>query len=132
MGYSYSQDDQKMCFNNAKSWQLGWFPDASVTVVLGESYNGSLKGQVNYIVGDLSQDRVLVKIVSGSEAVYVGFNHRTKHNSNTAEGGNQVTVQSYTGSGYNPSTLLSKLSSGGSFSNTPSLLAPSLLIPILE
>mmetsp|Transcript_38211 Transcript_38211/g.68890 ORF Transcript_38211/g.68890 Transcript_38211/m.68890 type:complete len:576 (+) Transcript_38211:87-1814(+) len=116
MGYSYSQDDQKMCFNNAKSWQLGWFPDAAATIGVGQSYNGPLKGQVNYIVGDPSQDRVLVKIVSGSEAVYVGFNHQTKHNINTAEGGNRVTVQSYNGSGYSASTLLSKMSSGGSFS----------------
>jgi hypothetical protein len=33
MGFSYSQDNTPvMCFNAAKSWQLGWYSDMTTTL----------------------------------------------------------------------------------------------------
>ena len=95
MGYSYSQDDDKMCFNNAKNWQLGWFSDESIQLDLGDSYVGNLKGQVNY--GNGINDKVIVKVKdpNSDRAFYIGYNHKVKHNSNTREGGNQMTIQEY-------------------------------------
>ena len=119
MGYSYSQDDQKMCFNNAKNWQLGWFSNETTEITLAQSYVGNLKGQVNYGNGDTAS-KVIVKVKdpNSSRAFYIGYNHRVKHNSQSAEAGNQVTIQEYTGSGYAESNLIGKISAGGSWSQT--------------
>uniref|UniRef100_A0A7S4QF87 Peptidase M11 gametolysin domain-containing protein n=1 Tax=Ditylum brightwellii TaxID=49249 RepID=A0A7S4QF87_9STRA len=116
MGYSYSQFNQQMCFNNAKNWQLGWFSGEVASIGLNDNFIGNLKGQVNYGNGDTTS-KVVVKVddPNSQEAFYVGFNHGISHNINTAEGKNQVTVQTYTGSGYSQSTLLSKMGSGGTF-----------------
>ena len=77
MGYSYSQDDQKMCFNNAKNGQLGWFSNETATIGLNEQFAGNLKGQVNYGNGDTTSPVVVkVKDPNSSLALYVGFNHR--------------------------------------------------------
>ena len=40
MGYSYSYDDYPyMCFNGAKSWELGWYSDGHVSVDTQSSSN---------------------------------------------------------------------------------------------
>jgi hypothetical protein len=112
MGYSYSQDEQKMCYNNAKNWQLGWFAGAYKEVSKKSVYTGPLKGQINYDVSGVTQTPVVVKVGN----YYIGFNHRAKHHTNTAEAANQVTVQEASGSGYAQSWLVAKLSAGGQWS----------------
>eukprot|EP00957_Ditylum_brightwellii_P017597 1326032-Ditylum_brightwellii.AAC.1 len=60
MGYSYSQFNQQMCFNNAKNWQLGWFSGEVASIGLNDNFIGNLKGQVNYGNGDTTS-KVVVK-----------------------------------------------------------------------
>lgn len=130
MGYSYSQlNGPVMCFNNAKNWQLGWFGNAKAEVGLNEAYNGNIKGQVNYNPLTSGQAPVVIKINNPNSAddYYVGYNLKTSHNSGSAEGGNQVTIQIQGGEGSSTassgprSTLLAKLSAGGTWSiNDPS------------
>ena len=118
MGYSYAVDDQRMCFNNAKSWQLGWFSDESTEIGLNQQYAGKLKGQVNYRNGD-TNSKVVVKVLgtnSNNNNFYIGFNHQVKHNTDTAEAGNQVTIQEYTGNAYAVSSIIAKLSANTSWS----------------
>eukprot|EP00957_Ditylum_brightwellii_P061745 4685671-Ditylum_brightwellii.AAC.1 len=107
-----------MCFNNAKTWQLGWFSDEVASIGLEQNFIGNLKGQVNYGNGDTAS-KVVVKVddPDSNEALYIGFNHGILYNTNTAEGKNQVTVQTYTGSGYDYSYLLSKMGSGSTFTH---------------
>jgi hypothetical protein len=94
MGYLYSQDDGPiMCFNAAKSWQLGWYSDKACTLDIKTnktSYVGVLGG-----IADCSDSdhTVLVKLNTGSSIdYYVNYNRRSGINSDTQEAGNQVTV----------------------------------------
>ena len=72
MGLSYEDDDQEMCFNNAKNWQLGWFTGAYLDLGTSpNSYSGDIKGQVNYDPQGGNQTPVVVKVGD----YYIGFNH---------------------------------------------------------
>ena len=108
MGYSYSNDEQRMCFNNAKTYQLGWFSDQQEDLAEGSNWSGTITGQVNYSNGN--GPPVLIKLGNA----FIGFNWKTGYNTNTAEAGNLVTIQQYTGSGYSASELLHKLGVGAS------------------
>ncbi len=117
MGYSYSQDEgPRMCFNNAKNWQLGFYSDRrTVAFPLAASWTGDLVGLAEY---DKSSDgqNVVLKVEGHTIDYYVGFNRKTGINSGTVEGGNQVTIQSRSlGQGYAESRLEAKLSAGGTF-----------------
>eukprot|EP00977_Amphora_coffeiformis_P017502 scaffold5771_cov171-Amphora_coffeaeformis.AAC.19 len=112
MGYSYSQDDQKMCFNGAKLWQLGWFSDKQSEIpIFGGSF--LLDGFTKY---GSSNNNVVLKIVGNDGDYYAVFNWKTAHNSQTVEAGNQVTVvKRESGTGYALSYLMAKLNAGSSF-----------------
>lgn len=119
LGYSYGLDDGPlMCFNPAKSWQLGWFDDRHVTVnPLSASWNGDLIGQVDYS-NDSTNRPVLLKInTSTSTDYYAMFNRATAHNSGTREAGNLVTIVTAGGEGaaYAQSDLVAKLGAGDVF-----------------
>ncbi|KAL9187141.1 hypothetical protein ACHAXT_010861 [Thalassiosira profunda] len=114
MGYSYSNDEQYMCFNNAKTWQLGWFDDQQETLAAGSNWSGTITSHINY--SDGSGPPVVIKLGN----VFIGFNWDKDHNTNTVEGRDQVTIQSYSGCdaqgencGYAESELLHKLGVGG-------------------
>ena len=104
------------------SWQLGWFTGAYVDVAESSSYNGLIKGQVMYTPGGATQTPVVVR----AGDYYIGFNFKSGANSATVEGGNQVTIQRYTGCtggapgscSYEESWLEAKLGIGGSWSKT--------------
>lgn len=120
MGYSYSQDDgPKMCFNSAKSWQLGWFTNKQATFNVADGFwSGRLIGQVDYQnAAALADDRVLLKLNTVSSTdYYVSFNRKTGVNSGTVEGGNQVVLhRAGEGNAYAESELLAKLSAAGSY-----------------
>jgi len=84
----------KACFNPAKSWQLGWYRDKSITVNPKTSGEHIIKivGVNNYneVTGD---DKVILK-VSGNDGqdYFIGFNHADGFNAGTFEAANQVTV----------------------------------------
>lgn len=73
----YSSDDgPKMCFNAAKSWQLGWYSSKHETVmdlaIPGTSWSGRLAGISDYAT---TNDPVLVKLETGSSTdYYINFN----------------------------------------------------------
>jgi hypothetical protein len=110
MGYSFRYDDQEFCYNNAKSWQFGWFSDETIEIGLNQQFIGSLKGQVNYGNGE-SESKVIVKVndPNSNVAYYIGFNHQVKHNKDTREAGNLVTIQEYIGDGRAVSMLIGKI-----------------------
>ena len=115
MGYSYSRDDTPlMCFNAAKSWQLGWYADKAVTVTpFASGFSGRLMGIADY--QHPAGYNVLVKIETGQDTdYYLNFNRKKGINSGTLEGGDKVMItrQGENGTGYSPSKLMAAISSG--------------------
>jgi len=115
MGYSYSNDEGPlMCFNGPKNWQLGWFDDRSIAITPVGEETFTLIGAAEY---DQASGNEYVTLKVGDKC-YVSFNRKVGINSGTIEGGNQVLVHEKEGVGYGESTLMRKLSSGGSYSTT--------------
>mmetsp|Transcript_69179 Transcript_69179/g.102873 ORF Transcript_69179/g.102873 Transcript_69179/m.102873 type:complete len:606 (+) Transcript_69179:219-2036(+) len=132
MGYSYRQDDgPQMCFNAAKSWQLGWYEGTNqlITISTGgvRSYVGQLSGIVNYDHvnnPNRNSNPILIKLNQNQKTnpddYYITFNSKRSFNSETVEGGNQVTIVRASGEGmhYAESDLISKLSAHRSYTIT--------------
>jgi hypothetical protein len=84
-------------------------------------FSGRLSGIADY---DTTSNKVLVKIVNASVSgadIFVAFNAMKGINSGTQEADNQVTVVQVgegSGASFSQSTLLSKLSAGGSYINS--------------
>ena len=120
MGYSYSSDDQQMCFNAPKNAQLGWFVGGEINFdpSTASSLTVQLNGIVDYNKTDGSSTPVMVRIASNtmSKDYYISFNRRTSFNSNTVEGANQVLIHMRNpGLGRATSNLIQKLSNGGQY-----------------
>ncbi|KAL7534367.1 hypothetical protein ACHAXR_005826, partial [Thalassiosira sp. AJA248-18] len=119
MGFSYSQDEQRMCFNGPKNYQLGWFPDRHVDLTSTESWSGRIYGQTVYDT-TTSAEKMIIRIsVSGESGndLYVSFNHDALHHQDTREGQNQVLVHFKGGApnAYSESKLRAKLSASGTY-----------------
>mmetsp|Transcript_27773 Transcript_27773/g.60900 ORF Transcript_27773/g.60900 Transcript_27773/m.60900 type:complete len:132 (+) Transcript_27773:262-657(+) len=123
MGFSYGYSDYPvMCFNAAKSWQLGWYSDKTVTVAPAPADNG-WSGRVYGIsdYGSSAATTVLVKIDTTSDTdYYISFNRAAGVNIDTVEAENQVVIQTTAGegdlnNGYEESELEAKLSESGTF-----------------
>lgn len=119
MGYSYSgSDTPAMCFNGAKSWQLGWYSNAyAMAKPLEGAWTGSLVGVVDYDGCDSSDgtSAVVVKVETNEDLdYYVAFNKGGGINSGTNEGEDQVMITTTTGNGvgYASSQLVAKLIAG--------------------
>ena len=93
--------DGKICFNAAKSWQLGWYDDKALTldVATTPSWNGRLVGVAEHQHENImSSDNVLVKITEGggvvtdSETCFIAFNRKTGIHQDNVEGSDQVTI----------------------------------------
>eukprot|EP00980_Cylindrotheca_fusiformis_P018251 scaffold5930_cov177-Cylindrotheca_fusiformis.AAC.6 len=95
MGSSYKSDDTPfMCFNSAKSWQLGWYEDKAVTVApkAGDaSFSIKLAGIVDY---DTTDANVLIRIVPDTldTHYYMNYNAAKGMNKASTEGRDQVLV----------------------------------------
>jgi len=93
MGFSYRTDDTPiMCFNPAKSWQLGWYEDKTLELnpqndLSTEPTSYILNGVVDYEDNSLGR-QVVLKI----NDFYIGFNKATDFNIGVEEGANQVTI----------------------------------------
>jgi hypothetical protein len=134
MGYSYNQDEQKMCFNAAKNWQLGWYNNQVIALsYLGPSPAAPTKykmcGVDNYSLTDVNNamnQYIVMKLpgitsTAGTHDYYVGYNHKGGINANTAEGADQVMiVQKALGADYTyaQSWLVGKLIAGSTFTFT--------------
>jgi hypothetical protein len=95
MGYSYSQNDApKMCFNAAKSSDLGWYDDRRLELEpITEGPNlVKLVGLSDY-ASTLEGHVVILKIeLAGTTDLYLTYNRATGVNSGTKEFQNEVTV----------------------------------------
>jgi len=90
-------DQGKMCFNAAKSWQLGWYADAKVDykplLIGNESWTGKLVGVAQYSHADRDGRPVTLRIDSGkSYDYYINFNRKIGMNSQNKEGSDLVNV----------------------------------------
>jgi hypothetical protein len=77
-----------MCFNGAKSWQLGWYSSKHVELLNfntpGQSWSGQLVGITDY--GNNLSKNVLIKLEAGNILDYlINFNCQTGINSGTQE-----------------------------------------------
>lgn len=124
MGTGFAWDDDtktRLCFNGAKSWQLGWYADKATVVdpLATPSWSGTLVGIAEYDLADPNQgEMVLIKIETGNDVdYYINFNRMTGINSETQEGGDQVLITRQGGNGESnsQSELLAKLSASESF-----------------
>lgn len=110
-----------MCFNAAKSWQLGWYANKATTIdpSVTSSWSGRLVGIAEYGLAEPNRgETVLIKIETGTkEDYYINFNRQTGINSGTQEGSDRVliTSQGAEGRAFAKSILHAKLSAGGSY-----------------
>jgi len=122
MGYSYNKKGgPKMCFNPAKSYQLGWYADQVLTIdpaTIGQgSYDYILNGAANYQKNKNALISLRLKM-DGNADYYVGYNHAVGANSESQEGRDRVLiVRKEEGgvSGYGESKLTSILGSNQSW-----------------
>jgi hypothetical protein len=99
MGFSYIQDDTpRMCFNGAKSSNLGWYSDRETTLgFCTQDLNRQLVGVNDYATA--GSESVILKIEKSCAScsnVYVMFNSATGINVGTQEGKNQVVITTET------------------------------------
>ena len=95
MGYSYGDSDTKMCFNAAKSWQLGWYADKRHVEIDVSTTNRSYYGRLDSILDDPEEsgDPMIIKVETGpDEDYYILFNRASGFNADTVEGGNKVMI----------------------------------------
>lgn len=114
MGYSYPElDGPEMCFNAAKSWQLGWYNARHLTLNRNEAYYGEL-GSIVHENSDQKPAIIKINSIESSTDLYITFNWANNFNIGTQEGGNQVLVveTGSEGNGYSPSDLLGKQYAG--------------------
>jgi hypothetical protein len=93
MGYSYLENEGPlMCFNAAKSWELGWYSDKSISFSPSPAekvWAGKIGGIVDY---QTSGNTVVMEIQreANHNNYYIGFNAAKGFNSGTQHGQNQV------------------------------------------
>ncbi len=120
MGYSYGEDEgPRMCFNNAKNYQLGWYSDkGEVSQPLLQDWTGSLIGIDDYQNQDLDGSEKIILTVQGDSLDYhVGFNRVKGLNADNKEGADdKVLIQSRDpGISFADSQLVAKLGVGDSY-----------------
>jgi len=118
MGLTVNLDDgPAMCFNPAKSWQLGWYKDKAYEIdIMSEISNKATSFTLNGVVdyGDTTTDRyIVVRLVD----FFIGFNRAESFNDGVQEAANQVTIVENVGLAEyeSKSKLVSKLSVGDSY-----------------
>lgn len=103
MGLSYAVDDQRICFNPAKSWQLGWYDDKVRTIDplssdakygLGESSAGmfTMNGVADYKQNDSALIVLRLEQTSKEKDYYIGYNRKAGINADSVEDGNKMTI----------------------------------------
>lgn len=104
-------------FNGAKSWQLGWFDDKSVSFTPGENgfgyeWEGIVRSTTGYKTFD---DPVIIQLHQSDKKAqfYVSFNHVNGKNMHTGEAWNQVVVHEAVEGSY--SRLYASLAVGMSY-----------------
>jgi len=118
MGFSYREDDTAMCFNPAKSWEVGWYADKQIelnvdTDLSAETTSYLLNGVVDY--KDESVGRYIVVKIGN---FYIGYNRAASFNGGVKEAPDRVTITEKRGgdeSSAARSKLIAKLSVGDTY-----------------
>jgi hypothetical protein len=112
MGFSYNQYfGPRMCFNPAKSWQLGWYQDQAIEWNSNDgTFVGTLVGVADYGKDD-NQFVVLKLQHSWQESIYIGYNRAKDYNQETQMSADMITVVR-AGDGFSPSLYVDGLSPG--------------------
>jgi len=117
MGFSYKSDDAPiMCFNPAKSFDLGWYVDKQIDLdpnsdLSQEVISFTLNGVADY--GDMTAGRYIVVKIGN---FFIGYNRKAGINQGVMEAGNQVTVIERLGSDADSkSKLAARLNPGDNF-----------------
>lgn len=94
MGSSPGKDDNRMCYNSAKNFQLGWYDDKvdSIYPLDGLQREYKLNGVDDYKKSNDATMVVRLKQPSSGMDYYVGYNRPTGINSDTTESFNMVTI----------------------------------------
>eukprot|EP00536_Pseudo-nitzschia_multiseries_P018009 jgi/Psemu1/53707/gm1.53707_g len=117
MGYSYKIDDQSMCYNAAKNYQLGWYEDKIVDYnPLGkQTRTVVLNGVADYTKNPSAIVAVRLDQPNKVQDYYIGYNRKTGINQDTAEDADKVTIlrkELGTPKQYGKSTKVAALSPG--------------------
>jgi hypothetical protein len=111
----YSDDIGAMCFNAAKSWQLGWYDSSKISIDPREgSWTGNIVGIADFANNPLN-DPVIVKVETGTGTdQFIAFNRATGINRHTDEADDEVTIvqTGLNGELYSQSFLKATLKSG--------------------
>jgi len=95
MGFSYADDDQRICYNAAKNWQLGWYNDQTLT---NNPRNHPamqtffLNGISDYTANPNALVVLRLEQLSLGSDYYIGYNRKSGINADTREDGDMVTV----------------------------------------
>ncbi|VEU37472.1 unnamed protein product [Pseudo-nitzschia multistriata] len=104
MGFSYKDDDfPLMCFNPAKSYQLGWYREQQdfvnpLTDILPMKYSREyiLNGVDDFDRGEsgVKEDLIILRLKqqNSREDYYIGFNRKKGRNAETVKDANCVTI----------------------------------------
>jgi hypothetical protein len=109
-----------MCFNGAKTYQLGWYSQFHVELPSNGSFNwnGNLVGFAEKSSAS-SSDRMIIRIAAQSMDIFIHFNRRIGMNIGTQEAGDQVMVTTRkTGKRNEESNLVSKMSANALYTIT--------------
>ena len=114
MGGGFSDNGPLLCFNAAKSWQMGWYNSRNHIYNWADGvWSGRLIGQVDYAGNDKTSNVILKLNTPGSDDYYVMFN-RVK--TGTIESKDLVMITMAGGEGIDPSqsNVVARLGSGES------------------
>jgi hypothetical protein len=103
-----------MCFNPAKSWQLGWYEAQQISwnpLTQGELL-GTLVGVDDF--GLSSTNLVVVQIENGVKDLFIGYNRAKGVNWDTRMSEDKIVIVEQ-GKGFRESTQLAQLSAGQEF-----------------
>ncbi|KAL3786417.1 hypothetical protein ACHAW5_002248 [Stephanodiscus triporus] len=116
MGGGFSEDGPLLCYNSAKSWQMGWYASRNHEYNVADGiWNGRLIGQVDYANGNDITSKVVLKLNTPSSTDYYVMFNRVM--SGTTESMNQVMITRTDENDYwENSNLIAKLGSGESVS----------------
>lgn len=123
MGFSYSLDDQYVCFNPAKSFQLQWYSDQTKSLnplkKNGDAFRSyKLNGVSDY--GKDPESLIVLRLVQKKVGLdyYIGFNRKAGINRDTHEDANEVIIVRKNQGGpyeYGASTKMASLKVGKSY-----------------
>ena len=123
MGFSYSQDDQYVCFNPAKSYQLQWYADQTKSLNPLKKNGDPFRSYKLNGVSDYGKDPealIVLRLVQKKIGLdyFIGYNRKSGINMDTHEDANEVLIIRKDQGGpyeYGASTKMASLKVGKSY-----------------